>query len=335
MRSDYWRDFMDTLKIGIIGAGNIASVLAATMVQMPQVDLCAVASRSFEKAEKFAARFSIKNVYSSYEELVKDKEVQLVYIATPHSEHCSNVKLCLENGKHVLCEKSFAANYSQAAEMIMLAQEKNLMITEAMWVRYMPMAETIKNVIKSGVIGEPMTLTANLCYLVSDKPRLVNPELAGGALLDVGVYTLNFASLIFGDDISEIHSTVIKTESGVDAQNSITLIYPGGKMAVLNSSLRVLSDRQGIVYGTQGYLVIENINNFESIKVYNTNRELVETHVKPEQISGYEYQIEACMEAIKNGNLECPQMPHKTTLDIMKVMDELRRQWGICYPFEQ
>ncbi len=325
---------MEALKIGIMGTGRIASVLANTMLQMPQVVLMGAASRSLEKAEEFAARFSIERAYGSYEELAKDPDIQLIYIATPHSEHCSNAKLCLENGKHVLCEKAFAANYAQAKEMTDLAEEKNLMITEAMWVRYMPMAKTLKEVLNSGVIGEPMTLTANLCYLVSDKPRLVKPELAGGALLDVGVYTLNFASIVFGDEITDIQSSVIKTDSGVDAQNSITLCYPGGKMAILNSSLQVLSDRMGIIYGTKGYLVVENVNNFESIHVYNTDRELIETHIRPEQISGYEYQIEASGEAIRNGWTECPQMPHQATLDVMKVMDELRRQWGIRYPFE-
>lgn len=325
---------MEALKIGIMGTGGIASILADTMLQMPQAVLMGAASRSLEKAEEFAARFSLERAYGSYEELAKDPDIQLIYIATPHSEHYSNAKLCLENGKHVLCEKAFAANYAQAKEMTGLAKEKSLMITEAMWVRYMPMAKTLKEVLNSGIIGEPMTLTANLCYLIADKPRLMKPELAGGALLDVGVYTLNFASIVFGDEITDIQSSVIKTDSGVDAQNSITLCYPGEKMAILNSSLRVLSDRLGIIYGTRGYLVVENVNNFESIKVYDANRQLIETHIRPEQISGYEYQIEACGEAIRNGWTECPQMPHKTILDIMKVMDELRRQWGIRYPFE-
>ncbi|WP_349667591.1 Gfo/Idh/MocA family oxidoreductase [Lacrimispora sp.] len=322
------------MKVGIMGTGRIASVLAETMVQMPEICLYGAASRSLEKAEDFAARFSIKKAYGSYEELAADSEVQLIYIATPHSEHSSNARLCLEHGKHVLCEKSFAANYSQAKEMIDLAQEKNLMITEAMWVRYMPMAETLKEVLASGIIGEPMTLTANLAYLVSDKHRIVAPELAGGALLDVGVYTLNFASLVFGDEITDITSSVIKTETGVDAQNSITLLYPGGKMAVLNSSIQVLSDRQGIIYGTKGFLVVENINNFESISVYNTDRKLVGSYQRPEQITGYEYQVLASKAAIEQGETQCPQMPHQTTLHVMKVMDELRKQWGIRYPFE-
>ncbi len=326
---------MEVLKIGIMGTGRIASLLAETMVQMPEICLYGAASRSLEKAEEFAARFSIKKAYGSYEELAADSGIQLIYIATPHSEHYSNARLCLEHGKHVLCEKSFAANYSQAKEMIDLAEEKNLMITEAMWVRYMPMAETLKEILHSGIIGEPMTLTANLAYLVLNKPRIVKPELAGGALLDVGVYTLNFASLVFGDEITDISSSVIKTESGVDAQNSITLLYPGGKMAVLNSSVQVLSDRQGIIYGTKGFLVVENINNFESICVYDQDRKQVETYKRPPQITGYEYQVLASKAAIEQGLTECPQMPHQTTLHVLKVMDELRRQWGIRYPFEK
>lgn len=325
---------MDRLKIGIIGTGRIASVLAETMVRMPQVELYGAASRTLKKAEEFSKRYGIKKAYGSYEELALDPDIELAYIATPHSEHLSNAKLCLNHGKYVLCEKAFAANASQAGEMIGLAEEKGLFITEAMWVRYMPMAETLKEVLASGAIGEPMTLTANLCYLISHNPRIMMPELAGGALLDVGVYTLTFASLVFGDEISEIHSSVIKTDTGVDGQNSITLCYPGGKMAVLNSSVWTLSDRKGIVYGTKGYLIVENINNFESITVYNTERQAIAAYQRPQQISGYEYQIEASVKAINNGFKECREMPHETTLSVMKVMDELREQWNIRYPFE-
>ncbi len=325
---------MEPLRIGIMGTGGIAATLADTMVKMPEVKLYGAASRNQENAEAFARRFGIEHAYGSYEEMVADPEIELVYIATPHSEHCRNAKLCLEHGKHVLCEKSFAVNASQADEMIALAAEKNLLITEAMWVRYMPMAETLRKVIESGAIGEPATLTANLCYLVDKYQRLTDPNLAGGALLDVGVYTLTFASLVFGDEIESISSTVIKTDSGVDSQNSITLCYPGGKMAVLNSSIHVLSDRKGIIYGTRGFIIVENINNFESITVYNEKREVIAVYERPEQISGYEYEIRACLEAIRNGKTECPQMPHETTIHIMKVMDTLRGQWNLKYPFE-
>ena len=323
------------LKVGILGTGNIASKMAETVRCMPDVSLAAVASRNEEKAKAFAGRFGCEKAYGTYEELAKDPEVQLAYIATPHSEHCANSLLCLENGKHVLCEKAFAANEVQADQMLSKAEERGLLLTEAMWVRYMPMAQTLRNVLDSGIIGKPMVATANLCYLIDQVPRILSPGLAGGALLDVGVYTLNFASLVFGDDIKEVHSSVIKTDTGVDAQNSITLIYPGGEMAVLQSSIHVISDRKGIVSGTNGFLIVENINNFESISVFDTKRNLIETHSCPPQITGFEYQVEACRTAIENGWTECPQMPHKTTRNIMRLMDRLRKQWGIVYPFEE
>lgn len=325
---------MEKLRIGILGTGGIAATLANTMLKMPDVELYGAASRSLKKAEEFASRFGIGHAYGSYEELALDPQIELVYIATPHSEHYSNAMLCLNHGKHVLCEKAFAVNAVQAREMIALAEEKQLLITEAMWVRYMPMVETLKSVLASGVIGEPLTLTASLCYLIERFPRLTDPNLAGGALLDVGVYTLTFASIVFGDEITSVDSTVIKTESGVDAQNSVTLRYPGGKMALLNSSIRVLSDRRGIIYGTRGYVEVENINNFESITVFDEQRNRKAFYERPKQISGYEYQIEACRKAIRENRTECPEMPHATTIKIIEMMDTLRQQWQIRYPFE-
>lgn len=325
---------MEALKIGILGTGNIAATLADTMLKMEGIELYGAASRSLEKAEEFAKRFGLSHAYGSYEELAADPEIELVYIATPHSEHYKNAMLCLENGKHVLCEKAFAVNAAQAKEMIALAEEKRLLITEAMWVRYMPMAKTLKEVLDSGIIGEPMTLTASLCYLIDKFPRLTDPNLAGGALLDVGVYVITFASLVFGDEITSIDSSVIKADTGVDSQNSMVFGYPGGKMAVLNSSIHVLSDRRGIIYGTKGYIEVENINNFESIKVYDEARKLVETYERPEQISGYEYQIDSCRKAVREQRIECPEMPHNTTIHVMETMDALRAQWGIRYPFE-
>ena len=146
---------------------------------------------------------------------------------------------------------------------------------------------------------------------------------------------MNFASLVFGDEIEKITSTAVMTETGVDAQNSITLTYPGGEMAILNSSLRVLSDRKGIIYGTKGYVIVENINNFESITVYNEEREVKAVYEQPKQITGYEYEVLACKNALEQGLLECPEMPHKETLEIMKQMDALRKQWGLQYPEEK
>ena len=323
------------VNIGILGTGNIAAVMASTLESMKGVKLYAVASRKKVKAEVFAGRYGCKKAYGSYEELAADKKVDLVYIATPHSEHFSNAKMCIEYGKPVLCEKTFTANAAQAEELFRLADEKGVFITEAMWTRYMPMLTTIREVIGSGVIGEPRTLTANLGYVIDHVERLKNPALAGGALLDVGVYPLNFALMIFGNNIDKIVSSCTYTDTGVDEQNSITLQYFDGRVAHLNSSMNSLSDRIGIIYGTKGYLVVENINNFESISVYDSNYKKVGTYKCPKKISGYEYEVEASIRAIKGHQLECEEMPHSETVRVMKIMDGLRKEWGIVYPFEK
>ena len=192
------------VKMGILGAGKIAGVMAATLREMDSVECYAVASRDYDKANAFVKQYGFAKAYGSYEEMVKDSEVELVYVATPHSHHYDHIKLCLEHGKHVLCEKAFTLNAKQAEEVFAMAREKGLLLTEAIWTRYIPMRKRLDDVLASGVIGKPYMLTANLAYVVGDKERIVKAELGGGALLDLGVYTLNFASMVFGDDIEKI-----------------------------------------------------------------------------------------------------------------------------------
>lgn len=322
------------LNVAIMGAGNIGGIMADTLNRMKNVRCYAVGSRSKDKAEDFAKRFGCRKAYDSYEKLVADKKVDLVYIATPHSEHYDHARLCIEHGKPVLCEKAFTANAAQAEDLFALAEERNVFITEAIWTRYMPMLQTIKDVLNGGAIGVPTMLTANLGYTINGVSRLTDPALAGGALLDVGVYTLNFASMIFGTAVEKITSTCTYTKTGVDEQNSITMIFEDGKMAVLNSSMLSISDRKGIIHGTKGFAVVENINNFESITVYGPDYKKIAKYNRPNQISGYEYEVEACVKALQRGLLECPQMPHEETVRIMRMMDGLREEWGIRFPFE-
>lgn len=178
-------------------------------------------------------------------------------------------------------------------------------------------------------------LTANLGYMISNKKRLTDPALAGGTLLDLGVYTLNFAAMMFGREIERMESSCILTDSGVDASESITITYKDGRMAVLNCTMNGLSDRRGVIYGPKGYIAIENINNFAAVSVYDTTYKAIKSEKAPKQITGYEYEINACLEAIEKGEKECWEMPHKETVFIMKQMDELRAQWGVIYPFEK
>lgn len=322
------------MKIGILGAGRIAVTLAETMNKMPEVECYGVASRDLEKAKIFAKEHGFQHAFGSYEGMLADENVELVYIATPHSHHYGHMKMCLEAGKHVLCEKSFTVNEKQAAEIFRIAEEKNLLVTEAIWTRYMPSRKIINDLLDQKVIGDVRKMTANLNYPLLDKERIVKPELAGGALLDVGIYPLNFAYMHFGDQVKKITSAVEMTDAGVDGENAMILQYEDGKMAVLNSGIHGKSDSEGVFYGSAGCMIVENINNPESVKVYDTERNLVREIKVPEQISGYEYEITETISCIKEGKLECPSMPHEETLKMMRVMDGLRADWRMKYPEE-
>lgn len=319
------------VKMGFIGAGTIAEIMARTINEMDCVEAYAVAARELERAEKFAGKYGFQKAYGSYEEMLSDKEVQLVYIATPHSHHYKHVKMCLEAGKNVLCEKAFTVNADQAEKLFALAKEKNLLLTEAIWTRYMPSRKMINDLVESGVIGEVTSLTANLGYVLDHVERMIKPELAGGALLDLGVYTINFARMVMGTNIKEVSAQAV-FEYGVDMINSIVISYEDGKMATLQSNGHAVLDRKGVIFGTKGYIEVTNINNPERIRVYDKDHKEVAFYLPPEQISGYEYEVEACVRAMENGDLECPEMPHKETICIMKLMDQIRGSWGYEIP---
>ena len=323
------------MKIGILGAGKIAGTVAATLVQMKEMECYAVASRDQEKAKDFADRFGFAKAYGSYEEMLSDPEVELVYIATPHSHHFEHIMLCLEHGKNVLCEKAFTMNAEQAHRAAEEAEKRGLYLAEAIWTRYMPSRRIIDNVLASGAIGNPNTLTANLSYVIYDKERIYRPELAGGALLDIGVYGLNFALMHFGTDIASIGSAVQMTDEGVDAMETITIFYNDGRMAVLTHSIYARSDRKGIIHGDKGYIVVENINNPQSISVFNDNDQLLAHYDVPEQVNGYEYEFTEAVRCISEGKVESDSMPMDDTIFMMEVMDSLRSSWGLVYPQEQ
>jgi predicted dehydrogenase len=326
---------MAKLKVGILGAGRIAAVMADTIDKMRSAQCYGVASRTMEKAMEFASIHHVTKPFGSYEEMLADPEVELVYVATPHPFHYEHAKMCIDAGKPVLVEKPFCVNSKEAEDLLAYAAEKKVFISEAMWIRYMPMYETIKKVLDSGAIGAPRLITANLAYPMLHKERLLKPELAGGALLDVGIYPLNFADMMRSAEVQDIQSVAVMTADGVDAHDSITIRYQDGSMAVLNTSMQTVSDRKGIIQGTEGVMIIENINNFESLTVYDKDYKKKIFKKAPKQISGYEYEIEACRKALKHRKKECEQMPHEVTMKLMKQMDLIREQIGLVYPFEK
>lgn len=330
------------VKVAILGAGSIAHSMARTLVAMTGderycklIEPYAVAARDMARAQEFAQQYNFSVAYGSYEDLLADPNVDLVYIATPHSLHAEQGIACLEAGKNILVEKSFTANAAQARALIDTSHRTGLLCTEAIWTRYMPSRQIISDTLASGIIGDVRAINANLCYPVSGRARMTDPALAGGALLDVGVYPLNFIDMVVGPRMIEhLETSMQPNETGVDAQNSTTLYYQGGVMAVSTSSMITSSDRGGYIWGTDGYLVCSNINNVEGIDVFDGNHALIRHIDVPEQLTGYEYQVASAANAILDGKIECAEMPHSDTIRIMELMDSIRSQWGLRYPFE-
>jgi len=325
----------DILKVGIIGTGWIAEKAAITLRGLTECEAYAVGSRTQETADEFARKWEIKKAYGSYAALLADPEVDLVYVGTPHSHHYDVTKEALLAGKPCLVEKAFMANAWQAQEIIDLAHERKIFLAEAIWTRYQPVVNMVRDLIREGRIGTPRLLTATLGYSMGEKPRIMRADLCGGALLDLGVYALNFVRMFFPADIVSIDSQCVKSKTGMDLTNAITLVLADGMLCNLQSSAACVGDNIGVIAGTDGNLIIDNINNPQRITVNTHDREFVEYIHVPKQITGYEYQFVACRQALIDGLLEPREMPHEETLYIMELMDGLREKWGVRYPMDR
>ena len=322
------------MRVGIIGTGWIADKAAITLNGLQQCDAYAVGSRSQLTADAFAQKWNISRAYGSYAELIADPNVDLIYVGTPHSHHYDVTKEALLAGKPCLVEKAFMANARQTKETIDLAHEQKVFLAEAIWTRYQPVVQTVRELIGSGRIGQPRLLTATLGYSMGNKERIMRPDLCGGALLDLGVYALNFTRMFFPADIVSIDGTCVKSATGMDLTNTMTLVLKDGMLANLQSSAQCVGDNIGVIAGTEGNLIIDNINNPQTITVNGPDRTYIETIRVPRQITGYEYQFIACRQALIDGLLEPREMPHAETLYIMQLMDGLRQKWGVHYPMD-
>lgn len=326
------------MNLGILGAGYIAGLMAQTLALLQEsgddtVRLYAVASREEERARAFARRYGAEKAFGSYDEMLRDPAVDLVYIATPHSHHYEQIKLCANYRKHILCEKAFTVSARQADDAIRYARSRGVLVTEAIWTRYQPMRQIIDETLASGAIGTPKMLTANLAYVTVQNPRIVLPELAGGALLDVGVYTLNFAEMVFGPS-DGIQAACTKNEHGVDLLDTITLTWKDGRVASLTAGTSCVSDQMGVIYGTDGYMIVDDINNPTGVRIFDPDRRLVRTITCPPKLTGYEYEVLETARCIRLGRPECPSMPHRETIRMMELMDHARAQMGLRYPCE-
>lgn len=350
------------VNVAILGAGRIAQKMATTLNLMAQDPTYrayarpyAIASRDKTRAEEFAEQYGIPVAYGSYAQMLDDPEVDLVYIATPHSLHAEQAIACMEAGKRVLVEKAFTVNAEQAQRVIDTSRRTGTLCAEAIWTRYMPSRALIRGLVEDGTIGRVCAISANLSYPTTHKQRIVDPKLAGGALLDVGVYPLNFIDMAIGPAdtgtdgdttatagndaahgrrIARLETAMTPYTTGVDAQSTTTLFYDDGVMAVSTCSLLAVSDRDGAIWGTDGYLMCRNVNNVERIDVYGKDHALMRSIPVPAQLTGYEYEVAACASAIASGSIECPDMPHADTLRMMRLLDQIRDRWGLRYPCE-
>ena len=318
-----------SMNVGIIGAGHIAEKAATTLAAMDDMQCLAIGSRSLEKAHAFAKRFDIPLAYGSYQELLEDPDIGLVYIATPHSCHFAQARDAILAGKPCLVEKSFMLNATEAAAILALAREKGVFVAEAMWPRYMPVREIGRELLASGIIGEPRMVSATLAYNVSEKERVLKPELGGGALLDLGVYLLNFVRMYLDSPIERLNTTCIVSETGVDATEDITMVLADGTLCSLQASAWCQGGNEAVIAGTTGYLVFDDLIHPGKISICR-KRHIVERVVElPPQITGFEYQFRACRDAIAAGLPEPAQMPHSEILYVMHLMDRLKAEWGL------
>ena len=323
------------MKVGIIGTGWIAEKAAITLNGLETCEAYAVGSRRKETAEAFAAKWNIAKAYGSYAELIADPDVDLIYVGTPHSHHYDVTREALLAGKPCLVEKAFMANARQTKEIIDLAHERGVFLAEAIWTRYQPAVGIVRKLIADGRIGELRLITATLGYSMGDKPRIMRPDLCGGALLDLGVYALNFVRMFTDSDIETIDGYCVKSATGMDLTNAITIILKDGILANVQSSAQCVGDNIGVIAGTEGNLIIDNINNPQTITVNGPDRTYIETIRVPQQITGYEYQFLACRQALIDGLKEPREMSHAETLYMMQLMDDLRRKWGVRYPMDE
>lgn len=312
------------LNFAILGAGRMAHTMAKTVRKLDDVALYAVAARERSRASAFAAEYGMEKYFDSYEEMVQDPAVDLVYIATTHNLHAQHMKLCIACEKPVLCEKPFTMNAAEAAEIIALAREKGVFVCEAMWTRFLPILHDVVSVLYSGIIGEIKQMRADFCTNILYKERMVSPELGGGALLDLGVYCLTAAAILFGSEVAAFENRPLMTERGVDLLDKMTLRYTDGRIADLTCAMDREAPPKIYVYGEDGYMEIDNLTNWQKAVFYKRGGGQIWEICCPPQISGYEYEILAVKEAVENGKKECAQMPHTETMRVMRWMDKLR-----------
>lgn len=322
-------------KWGILGTGGIARAFARDLTFLNNHIVAAVGSRTQEKAEEFAIEFPGCTAHGSYEKLVTNPEIDAIYVATPHPMHLTNTILALKAGKPVLCEKPFSINSSQARAMVEASIENNVALLEAMWMRFLPHIHQVRKIITSGVLGDIISVTADHGQRLADQgiARLVEPSLAGGALLDLGIYPVSFAHMVLGVP-EKVQASAVMTDKGVDASTSILFTYASGAQAILTTTMIAQTPCRAVVSGVNGWLEIDRtFYNPTTMRVHLYDGTTTEY---PSNYQGHGLREQAIEFAniVRTGKFESEYLTHKHTLEIMELMDLIRDKIGLKYPGE-
>lgn len=325
---------MEKVKIGVLGLGSIFRRVMADFPNAENCELYAVAARDLARAEEAKAKYGAARAFGSYEELLQCPEVELVYVATPHSLHFGQVMACLAHGKHVICEKAFALNDAQATEMAAFAKEKNLFLMEAMWTRFLPAMVKLRELAADGAFGEIRHVAADFAYAARFDPesRVYAPRLAGGALLDVGIYPLSMIAMLLGSAPVRVDGACVMAPSGVDARTVAQLQYASGATAQFMCGVDVDGDSRMTVFGTEARVDIPDFWHATRLEI--TRGRDVEILAFPPETEGHHHQFDHAADCIRRGLVESPVMPLAETVKLMKLMTDIRRANGFGYPGE-
>lgn len=326
---------MKKIKWGVIGTGKIAHTFLEALSQSEDAELCAVASRTEEKAKAFAEKYGFAEYYGSYRELAEKSGADVVYIATPMASHFGDAWLCLENGKNVLCEKSLTLNTASTKELLAFAKEKDLFFMEAMWMKCRPSYLKMKEWISSGLIGDIEYIKADFSNFCPYDPedRLFLADCGGGSLLDLGVYPITLTHDLLGvpdEIISSAHMM-----HGIDMSNSILFRYKNGVFASMDNGFELQLRNNAIISGSKGYITLGNwFHCTREAALFDRNCRELERFEEQGGINGYEYEINEVHRCLSAGLKESPLVPHSGTIAVMELMDECRRQWDMKFPQE-
>ncbi len=320
---------------GIVGLGSIARQFATGLKSAPGAELAAVGSRSQEKADTFGAEFGAARCHGSYEALAADPDVDAVYVASPHPMHKADALLCLRHGKAVLCEKPFTINAAEAEEVIGAARANNVFLMEAMWTRFLPAVQRVRELVREEAVGDIQFVQADFGFRAGFDPksRLFDPALGGGGLMDVGVYCISFASMLLGTP-EHVTGTAVLGETGVDETAAMVLRYPSRAIAVLSTAIRSNTPHEATIVGTDGKIKVHSPFWKATTLTLSRGGRADEVIELPYEGNGYNYEALEVARCVGAGLTESQTMPLDETLEIMKTMDTLRAQWGVKYPME-